>query len=319
MSRQLRIEFPGAIHHVTSRGNERRNIYRDERDRRRFLEILEEVVILRRWVLHAWVLMSNHYHLLIETPEVGLSRGMKKLNETYAKWFNTRHRRVGHLFQGPFQNILVERESHLLELTRYIVLNPVRCGAVNYAGDWKWSNYRATAGLKPAPSWLQTDWTLAKFDPWDRAQAREDYRGFVAEARGSEYKPWESLIGRIYLGGEAFCEMVQKIIDSQPRSRRAYPRAQVELVRPTFEHVIELVLEEFSESLASIRCRNHRHGRKALALLAYEDCGLTHRMIAEYLMISQPAVSQMLEKARALQRKDQKFSRAVEAVRKLIF
>ena len=160
MSRQLRIEFPGAIHHVTSRGNERRNIYRDDRDRIRFLEILEEVVTLRRWVLHAWVLMSNHYHLLVETPEVGLSRGVKKLNETYAKWFNTRHRRVGHLFQGRFKNILVERESHLLELTRYIVLNPVRCGAVKYAGDWKWSNYRATAGLTSAPPWLQTDWTL---------------------------------------------------------------------------------------------------------------------------------------------------------------
>ncbi|MBW3563812.1 MAG: transposase [Acidobacteria bacterium] len=97
MSRQLRIDFPDAIHHITSRGNERRIIYRDDRDRLRFLEILEEVVILRRWILHAWVLMSNHYHLLIETPEVGLSRGMKKLNESYARWFNERHRRVGHL------------------------------------------------------------------------------------------------------------------------------------------------------------------------------------------------------------------------------
>jgi putative transposase len=94
-----RIDFPGAIHHIiTSHGNERRIIYRDDRDRVRFLEILEEVVILRRWILHAWVLMSNH--LLIETPEVGLSRGMKKLNESCARWFNERHRRVGHLFQG---------------------------------------------------------------------------------------------------------------------------------------------------------------------------------------------------------------------------
>ena len=318
MSRQLRIEFPGAIHHVTSRGNERRNIYRDDRDRRRFLKLLEEVVVLRRWILHAWVLMSNHYHLLIETPEVGLSRGMKKLNESYAKWFNTRHRRVGHLFQGPFKNIVVERESHLLELTRYIVLNPVRCGAVRYAGDWKWSNYRATAGLRAAPSWLETDWTLGKFNPFERAQAREEYRGFVAEARDSEYKPWESLVGQIYLGGEAFCEMVQKIIDSQPRSRRDYPRAQIELVRPTFDRVLELVLEEFSESVESLRRRNHRHGRKALALLGNEDCGLTHQMIAEYLDISQPAVSQMLESARRLQRKDHDFTRSVETIRKLI-
>ncbi|MBW3672334.1 MAG: transposase [Acidobacteria bacterium] len=142
MSRQLRIDFPGAIHHITSRGNERRIIYRDDRDRIRFLKILEEVVSLRRWILHAWVLMSNHYHLLIETPEVGLSREMKRLNESYATWFNLRHRRAGHLFQGRFKNILIERESHLLELTRYIVLNPVRCHALKYAGDWRWSNYR---------------------------------------------------------------------------------------------------------------------------------------------------------------------------------
>lgn len=314
MSRQLRIEFPGAIHHVTSRGNERRNIFRDDHDRRHFLEILEEVVILRRWTLHAWVLMSNHYHLLVETPEIGLSRGMKKLNESYAKWFNTRHRRVGHLFQGRFKNILVERESHLLELTRYIVLNPVRCGAVKYAGDWKWSNYRATAGLTKPPPWLETDWTLMKFDPWNRGQAREDYRRFVAEGRGSEYKPWESLVGQIYLGGEAFCEMVQKIVDSQPRSR-AYPRAQVEIVRPTLEHVIELVLKEFSETLESLRRRNHRPGRKAFALLAHEDCGLTYRMIGEYLDISPPAVSQMIGTAAELQRRDRGFREAIHRIR----
>lgn len=315
MSRQLRIDFPGAIHHITSRGNESRNIYRDDRDRIRFVEILEEVVTLRKWVLHAWVLMSNHYHLLIETPEIGLSRGMKKLNETYAKWFNTRHRRVGHLFQGRFKNILVERESHLLELTRYIVLNPVRCGAVKYAGDWKWSNYRATAGLAKAPHWLETDWTLAKFDSWDRGQAREDYRRFVAEARGSEYKPWESLIGQIYLGGEAFSEMVQKIIDSQPRSR-AYPRAQLEIVRPTLEHVIELVVCEFDESAEDLRKKNRRPGRKAFAALAHQEAGLTYRMIAEYLEVSPPAITKMIEASADLERKDRGFQRSMERIRK---
>ncbi|HUP65413.1 MAG TPA: transposase, partial [Thermoanaerobaculia bacterium] len=274
MSRQLRIDFPGAIHHITSRGNERRVIYRDDRDRRRFLEILEEVVTLRRWILHAWVLMSNHYHLLIETPEIGLSRGMKRLNETYAMWFNTRHHRVGHLFQGRFKSILVERESHLLELTRYIVLNPVRCHAVKYAGDWQWSNYRATAGLTKAPSWLETESTLSKFGTGDSGQARESYRRFVADARGASYKPWEMLIGQIYLGGEAFCEMMQTIVSSEARSRE-HPRAQLEIVRPTLDHVIELMLREFDETPQSLRRKNRRPGRKAFAQLAYRDCGLT--------------------------------------------
>src|SRR5687768_12366325 len=116
MSRPLRLEFPGAIFHVTSRGNERRDIYRDDDDRRRFLGLLARVIKERRWLLHAWVLMANHYHLLIETPEIGLSRGIKWLNQEYAKAFNKRHLRVGHLFQGRFKGILVERESHLLEL-----------------------------------------------------------------------------------------------------------------------------------------------------------------------------------------------------------
>jgi putative transposase len=314
VSRQLRIDFPGAIHHITSRGNERRAIYRDDRDREKFLEILEEVVNLRRWVLHAWVLMSNHYHLLIETPEVGLSRGMKKLNETYARWFNESHRRVGHLFQGRFKNILVERESHLLELTRYIVLNPVRCGAVTYAGDWKWSNYRATAGLAPAPNWLETEWTLAKFDPQDKGQAREGYRRFVADARGASYKPWESLIGQIYLGGEAFCDMIQTMISSQPRSR-AHPRAQLEIVRPTLDHLIDLVLGEFDETPETLRTKNHRPGRKAFAMLAYRECGLTMQMIAEYLGVSGQAVSKMVRAAEELEHGNRTFRRSLKRVR----
>jgi len=133
MSRQLRIEYPGAIWHVTSRGNERRDIFRDDDDRHRFLRLLGKVVVIRRWNLHAWVLMANHYHLLIETPEIGLSRGVKWLNQRYAQAFNERHGRVGHLFQGRFKSVLVQREGHLLELLRYIVLNPVRCGIVRFA------------------------------------------------------------------------------------------------------------------------------------------------------------------------------------------
>ena len=314
MSRQLRIDFPGAIHHVTSRGNERRIIYRDDRDRLHFLELLEEVVVMRRWILHAWVLMSNHYHLLIETPEVGLSRGMKKLNESYARWFNTRHRRVGHLYQGRFKNILIERESHLLELVRYIVLNPVRCGAVKYAGDWTWSNYRATAGLRPAPGWLETEWTLSMFDQWDRGKAREDYRRFVADARGASYKPWESLIGQIYLGGESFCEMVQKIVASRPRSR-AHPRAQLEVVRPTLEHVVELVAREFGETADSLRQKNRRPGRKAFAELASRQCGLTQEMIANYLGVSGPAVTKMIQKSEDLTHRDRSFRVSMERIR----
>ena len=128
MARPLRLDHAGAVWHLTSRGNERREIFREDEDRERFLRILAGVVKRFRWRVHAYVLMGNHYHLLVDTPEPTLSRGMKHLNGVYTQNFNRRHRRVGHLLQGRFKAILVERESHLLELTRYVVLNPVRPG-----------------------------------------------------------------------------------------------------------------------------------------------------------------------------------------------
>mgnify|MGYP001797886231 CR=1 FL=1 len=134
MSRPLRLEFPGASWHVTCRGNEKRDIVRDDDDRRRFVSLLAHAVMEHRWLLHAWVLMSNHYHLLVETPGVGLSEGVKWLNEMCAMKFNAKYERVGHLFQGRFKGILVERESHLLERLRYIVPNPVRCSHGRLAG-----------------------------------------------------------------------------------------------------------------------------------------------------------------------------------------
>jgi hypothetical protein len=128
---------------------------------------------------------------------------VKRLNEVYADYFNYTHRRSGHLFQGRFKGILVERESHLLELVRYVVLNPVRCGAVKYAGEYERSNYRATAGLAVPPEWLEIDWTLNQMGAGTRAQQHEAYRRFVADGRGASYDPWEAVVGQIYLGREA--------------------------------------------------------------------------------------------------------------------
>jgi len=237
MSRPLRLEFPGAIWHVTSRGNERRDIYRDDRDRRNFCNLLGEVVTQRRWVLHAYVLMSNHYHLLVETPETNLSRGIRTLNGDYAQSFNRRYRRAGHLFQGRFKGILVERESHLLELVRYIVLNPVRCHAVSTAGEYEWSSYRATAGLRRPEPWLEIAWTLGRFHPSSIELAFEAYRRFVVDSRGAMHNPWEQLAGQIYLGGEAFCDRMQRLAASEPRHREI-PKAQRYFVRPSFDAAV---------------------------------------------------------------------------------
>jgi putative transposase len=160
VARPLRIQFPGALYHVTARGNGRQAIYWDENDCNSFLGILARAVSRFAWLCHAFCLMGNHYHLLIETPRPNLAQGMRDLNGTYAQDFNNRHGQVGHLFQGRYGAILVQKESHLLELSRYIVRNPVHAGLCAHPADWPWTSYLATAGLHPRPAFLTTDWLL---------------------------------------------------------------------------------------------------------------------------------------------------------------
>jgi putative transposase len=157
MARPLRLQYPGAVYHVMARGHERSAVFRDAEDRAKFLALLASIVPDEKWEVHGYCLLGNHYHLLIETPGGELSRGMRSLNGKYAQWFNWRHDRRGHVFEGRFRAVLVQKESHLLELHRYIVLNPVRARLAERAGDWRWSSYRATAGLARSPGWLETD------------------------------------------------------------------------------------------------------------------------------------------------------------------
>jgi putative transposase len=288
MSRPLRLEFPGALWHITSRGNERRDIIRDSHDSRFFRSLLGRVVTERHWILHAWVLMSNHYHLLLETPEPNLSRGVKSLNQEYASWFNSRHDRVGHLFQGRFKGILVERDSHLSELMRYVVLNPVRAAMVDSAEEYPWSSYRATAGLEPAPAWLEIDWTLQRFG------SREEYRQFVA-ARAS-YRPWEAVIGQIYLGGEAFRERIQERVG-----------VQVEGPAPAIDTLRALVVAEFGEA-------KRARVRKALAQVA-RDAGLTLRAIASAVGATRYGVAKMERTARELYATDAAYRERIDRIR----
>ena len=168
MARPLRLEFPGAIYHLTGRGNARQKIFFRDADRQLFLDVLARVVGRYGWICHAYCLMANHYHLLVETPKPNLSLGMRQLNGIYTQAFNRSHRRVGHLFQGRFKAILVEKESYLLELCRYIVLNPVRVKGNAQTGTWKWSSYRATAGLVSTPEFLTIDWVLGQFGKTER-------------------------------------------------------------------------------------------------------------------------------------------------------
>ncbi len=223
MARPLRIELAGGLYHVTSRGNRRDAIYADEVDRAEWLEVFGQVCRRFNWICHGWCQMSNHYHVIVETVEGNLAHGMRQLNGVYTQSVNRRHRRVGHVFQGRYKAIHVERDSYLLELARYVVLNPVRAGMVGDAGDWRWSSYAAMVGREPPPDWLQTDWILGQFGA-ERQLAIARYMDFVRAGIGLP-GVWEKVRGQVYLGSDAFVERMsaesgKDLIGEIPRAQR---------------------------------------------------------------------------------------------------
>ena len=230
MARPLRLEFAGALYHVTSRGNRQEAIYETDADREKFLSVFADACKTYNWLCHAYCLMDNHYHLLIETPDGNLSKGMRQLNGRYTQNFNREHDRVGHVFQGRYKAILIDKNSYLLELSRYIVLNPVRAQMVRTAIDWPWSSYRATVGEQVKPIWLSTEWILAGFAQ-TKLKAIDAYKVFVSEGRG-QASPWCELKNQIFLGDEKFVESMlgqikaDKALSEIPIfQRRAKPQA----------------------------------------------------------------------------------------------
>lgn len=237
MSRPLRIEYPGALYHLTARGNAREMIFKDDTDRKTFLAVLGKIVEHYNWLCHAYCLMGNHYHLLIETPDGNLSAGMRQLNGVYTQTFNRRHRRVGHVLQGRFKAILVDKDSYLLELCRYIVLNPLRAKMVKHPRHYAWSSYRATAGLSNPTALLTREWLLSQFGR-QRRTAETRYREFVAQGAGQP-SPWDKLTGQILLGSEAFVKKLTgklkaaKPLQEIPRRQRLAARPSLNTLFPT--------------------------------------------------------------------------------------
>ena len=241
MSRPLRLELSGGLYHVTWRGDRREDIFLDDTDREAWLEILAHCCERYNWAIHVWCQMTNHYHLVVETAEANLAAGMRQFNGVYTQRVNRRHRRVGHVFQGRYKAILVERDSYLLELARYVVLNPVRAGMVKHARQWKWSAYPAMVGTAPRPGWLHTDWLLGQFGA-SRARRIERYIEFVQEGiRGPCV--WDNLKGQVFLGSEMFVESMQgelevaakQTIREIPRLQRRALAKSLDYYRDTFD------------------------------------------------------------------------------------
>jgi putative transposase len=236
MARPLRIEYDGALYHVTSRGNERKPIFKDDTDRELFLDVLSHVTDRFNWLCHAYCLMDNHYHLVIETPDGNLSKGMRQLNGVYTQAFNRRYNRVGHLFQGRFKGILVQKDSHFLEVCRYVVLNPVRAKAVKHPREWAWSSYRATAGQAAIPTCVTAEELLSHFGQ-RRIGAQEKYREYVSEGIGRS-TIWEDLEAQSLLGLEGFAEALKDHVVGKQKLREV-PKAQRFMARVSLKKLIE--------------------------------------------------------------------------------
>ena len=279
MTRPLRIEYPGAVYHITSRGNEKKPVFKDDRDRDNFLRTFQRVNIRYNWLCHAYCLMDNHYHLLIETPDGNLSLGMRQLNGVYTQLFNNRHQRAGHLFQGRFKGILIQKDSHLLEVCRYVVLNPVRARMVERPEQWKWSSYRATAGKEEPLPCLTTDWVLGQFCG-KRVKAEKEYRQFVKWGIG-EKTIWTDVKGQVILGEDDF---VDSFVDRLGRHKHIpeIPRSQRYANRPP----LEIIFQE------SILRDKRKRDRKMVE--AVEKHGYRQSEIARHLGLHSSTVSNLV-------------------------
>jgi len=276
MARPLRIQFPGALYHVTARGNAKKNIFLNKDDFNDFLTILCKVTKRYHLILHSYCLMHNHYHLLLETPEGNLSQGIRQLNGTYTQHFNKKYQTVGHLFQGRFKSILVEKENYLLELSRYIALNPLRANLVEDPKDWSHSSYPQAIGITKKIPCLFPDWILSQFGP-DKKTARKSYQNFVLSGINTE-SPLKQVKGQIFLGSEYFLAKMEQLME-QKEQLIEMPRKQRYALRPSLDKIFQA-----------------KNKREIKIYQASQKYGYTLKEIAEYLGLHYTTISKIIKK-----------------------
>ena len=278
MAHRPRIQFPGAIYHVMSRGNRKSSIFNDDDDRGLFLKVVDQAVVRYGIRCYAICLMGNHYHLVFDTPRGNLSDSMRHINGVYTQNSNRRHERSGHVFEGRFRSIVVQRESYLRRVGRYVVLNPVRAGIVRDATAWQWSSYRATAGIEPPPSYLYVDWIDWAFESVSREEAQRKYRLFVNDAITKK--------SALDLKGPTFgnVDFEAKAREAAARSQgdRPLPRVYRALARPTLQAVFGMAWS--------------RDERNRLIYQAHVEYGYRLAEIATYLGVHASTPSQVLRR-----------------------
>ncbi len=295
MARPLRVEYPGAFYHIIQRGNEGRDIFKSDQDREKFLEYIGVVSQRYRIVIHAFCLMNNHFHLILETKEPNLTRVMHVLNTSYSIYFNTKRKRSGHLFQGRYKAILVQADEYLHHLSRYIHLNPVRKRKVKAPGNYPWSSYKFFLSETKHPGWLKTDFILSMFD--DRLkEARVLYKRFVGEGGGDEVEIIRNNItAGLILANQDFVEWVKDEFIKN-RSDKELPGMEKLRKRPCLENIVSRVEEAVPDKILS---------RKIAVYLSRKHTGKTLNEIASFFgKIADTGVSQLCIRLERKKRQD---------------
>ena len=253
MGRPLRIEYPGAFYHITARGNERKNIFKSNRDRERFLGYLGSASERYKAIIHTYSLMDNHYHILLQTPAGNLSQIMHHINGAYTNYFNVKRKRSGHLFQGRYKALLVDIYEYALELSRYIHLNPVKAGMVDKPEQYKWSSYRDYINVNKSSKWLYTEFILSLFSR-KTSIAKKQYRRFVESMADVDYEsPFKDVFASTILGGRSFINQIREKHLDRKKSDRDLPDLKQFYEMPDIEGIIKQAAKVLNEDAALLK------------------------------------------------------------------
>lgn len=284
MARPLRVEYPGAFYHVINRGNAGENLFKGIRDREKFLEYLETAIERFSLKIYTYCLMTNHFHVLLETRLPNLSQAIQWVNVSYAGYFNRKYQRNGHLFQGRFKSILVDADEYLKQLSRYIHLNPVRANLVEHPDEYKWSSYSTITGKTKEPAWLESAWLLSQFGT-QRKQAITNYKKFVEEANTKDLKnPAKDLSGGFILGSPDFVIWIKETFLSTRSDENEIPQLRELKPRINIDQIVEAVCREFNCEIETIlqKGRKRNVARDVAIYLVRVLSGEKGKNIGEY-------------------------------------
>jgi REP element-mobilizing transposase RayT len=321
MARPLRIEYAGACYHVINRGNAGEKILTSGQDKGRYLEYLKKAVERYSIKIHTYCLMSNHYHLLVETPEPNLSQAIQWLNVSYAVYFNKKQNRRGHLFQGRFKAILIDADEYLNQLSRYIHLNPVRAAMVKTPGEYPWSSYPSYIGKTKGPGWLETKWLLSLFGK-KKKEAIRNYKNFVEKIDIEDLENLDKqVVGGFILGNTAFADWVKDTFLSARDEEKEIPQLSKLKPRPSVERIVQAVGNEFGCRKGAVleRGRKNNKAREIAIYLARDLSGISCKELGMFFSgISGAAITMKYKQIIKEMDNNKSFRRKVNRIKKHI-